>query len=281
MSYCPHGSLWDIVRWYTIDNADRAKRIPPLAPRNIPEPFIWSVFEAMTEACLLMENGTSQKMARPPAAWWQIVHRDIGINNTWLDAADPDDFPSYPRAVLGDFGTCILTKDVDIMNPNHYADNNGTAGYMAPEQTNTVNNTTGETQLVGRLQGWTNIYNVGKTIQALMRIEYNDERGPDWQEGYEAPRPIFDDDDRYFSFSTELTDLVEKCIRYDPSKRTTAKRLKGKILRRSGLGDVDRAEGHRTDEIIEGASMWLRGWKQDDKYALGMAFTPPATAAGG
>ena len=262
MPYYPHRPLDDIVTWY---------QSPPV--RSIPEPFIWSVFEALTDACLVMENGTTRKMAAPPPTWQQIVHKDITLGNTFLDAPIAGDFPSYPRAVLGDFGSCILTQENDIMNPNHYADNMGSEGYMAPEQTNFINQASKELQLIDKLKGWTNVYGIGRTVQCLMKNEDYPLTGPLWQEGYVDPGPIFSAAEQN-TYSQELRDLVKKCVRYTPSRRITARRLKGKILRRTGgagAGGVDRAGGRRTGVIPQAHADYLEGWDQTDMYALGLA----------
>lgn len=95
--------------------------------------------------------------------------------------------------------------------------------------------------------------------------------GPLWQSGYVDPGDIFTiaEQDTY---SQELRSFVRKCVRYTPSKRIIAKRLKGKILRRSGKGGVlGRAQGLRTGAILSTDANWLQGWTQTDTYAIGMA----------
>lgn len=63
MSYCGHGSLHDIVDDY------QTKK------QEIPEPALWRIFEALAEACLLMECGTTDTDAEADEDWEQIVHR--------------------------------------------------------------------------------------------------------------------------------------------------------------------------------------------------------------
>lgn len=266
MPYYAHGSLNAMVKEY---------QLPANAQSNIPEPFIWSVFEAMTEACLLMENGTTLSTATPPADWHQIVHKDIKLENIWFDTCGPV-WPSFPRPVLGDFGMCVLTQENDMMNPSHYADDMGTRGYMAPEQVHFISRKTQEKQLLSRLQGWTNVYGVGRLIQCLMKKTTGAD-GPKWDKGYEDLGEIFTAAEK-LAYSQELRSLAIKCTRYTPRKRITARRLKGKILRRTGgaaagVGKPDHAGGRRTTAAPSG---FLLGWETTDQYALGLTFNPTA-----
>ena len=54
--------------------------------------------------------------------WTPIVHRDMKLDNFWLDGyneEEKDDFPAYPKAMLGDFGIAIMTSDNDPNNQWH------------------------------------------------------------------------------------------------------------------------------------------------------------------
>ena len=44
--------------------------------------------------------------------WKWIFHRDMKLDNVWLDIPDPTkEFPSYPIARLGDFGIRLMSRD--------------------------------------------------------------------------------------------------------------------------------------------------------------------------
>lgn len=47
---------------------------------RVPEPFLWSVFERLTNACLLMERGSVNDWSAVPD-WQLIVHRDLRVAN--------------------------------------------------------------------------------------------------------------------------------------------------------------------------------------------------------
>jgi serine/threonine protein kinase len=61
-----------------------------------PEPCLWSFFNDLVEAFLVLEYGTSEADKRIKS-WKKIVHRDVKLDNVFLDIPGAkDNFPSYP-----------------------------------------------------------------------------------------------------------------------------------------------------------------------------------------
>ncbi|PPJ52303.1 hypothetical protein CBER1_09257 [Cercospora berteroae] len=257
---------------------------------HVPEPFIWCAFEALADACLVMERASIRKADQPPDNWREIVHRDIKPDNVFLTARNPRSFPSYPQPVLADFGGCIMTSKDDILNPTAYADSTGTLGYFAPEQHAYEDKTTYEAVFVARQQSWTNIYQIGRVIMSLMNapapeILSADELKKGAVQEYLSTDPLYDDPDgwkdhEWFKpetrgrYSKELQNLVKSCVRYKPDERITAVKLKGKILRRTGGvrngKGKDFAKGLRSKKVAKGGEGDLRGWRRKDTYAVGL-----------
>ncbi|CAK1356802.1 uncharacterized protein RHO25_009019 [Cercospora beticola] len=257
---------------------------------HVPEPFIWCAFEALTDACLVMERASTRKADQAPDGWKEIVHRDIKPDNVFLSARNPRSFPSYPQPVLADFGGCIMTSKDDIFNPTAYADSTGTAGYFAPEQHAYEDKTTYEAVFIARQQSWTNIYQIGRVIMSLMNApapetlsEAEIKKGA--VQEYLSTDPDYDDPDgwkdhEWFKpetqgrYSKELQNLAKSCVRYKPDERITALKLKGKILRRTGGvrggKGKDFAKGLRSEKVKKGGEGDLRGWRRKDKYAVGL-----------
>ncbi|KXT16370.1 hypothetical protein AC579_5579 [Pseudocercospora musae] len=188
MSYCGHGDVDGIITRYQ------------QAGEKIPEAFIWAVFNALAEACVLMKYGDIQ--SKKDDTWQQIVHQDINPKNIFLDSStmantstdpdpamaststdpDPDEantttkpcprsFPSYQQPVLGDFGHSIITSRYDDLNPCAYAAGHGTPCFRAPEQFPWLEDDTLLPAHEGKLLSPTNVYQVGITIAAMMHCK--------------------------------------------------------------------------------------------------------------
>ncbi len=101
---------------------------------EIPEPTLWSIFSNLVDACLLLQYGGVVE-DDVVEGWTPIVHRDLHHGNVLLDDPLPEaPFPSYPRAVLTDFGLAIRTNTDDPLNPMAYNDCVGLDYWRAPEQ---------------------------------------------------------------------------------------------------------------------------------------------------
>lgn len=67
--YAPDGDLHDFIKQYQPGgslNRDGGEQIP--------EPFVWYVFRALVESCLVQHQG---HVANPTGEWGAIVHRDL------------------------------------------------------------------------------------------------------------------------------------------------------------------------------------------------------------
>ncbi len=132
MKYCPHGNLNTLIT-----NQENHK----LGNEPIPEPFLWSVFNDLVEAFLLLQSGDATLDAKQ-TGWGSIVHRDLKPGNVFLDTRESSPlFPAYPKARVGDFGCSIITSDEDPNNPLAYNDAKATPGWNPPEQLRHINKT--------------------------------------------------------------------------------------------------------------------------------------------
>jgi serine/threonine protein kinase len=178
LQYYPHGDLNGVCGLYVKAMKDfnktkrkgRAKGTPrgktrkvadteeeePKAP-FVPEPFLWSVLEALTRACIVFEHrSTDEGLASPK--WNSIVHRDIKLDNIYLDAPSDDIYQSYPQAILADLGLAIQTNKSDRRNPLDYLGIDGTETWQAPEMLPMLDRKTFRISPVGTLGAHTNIW---------------------------------------------------------------------------------------------------------------------------
>ncbi|GME39918.1 Rna-binding protein [Neofusicoccum parvum] len=138
LDWMPHGSLASLLRYY--DNQ-------PERRWGLPEPFIWYIFKALTEVCLISWNGHAGRGRRP--GWDCIVNVDIKPENILLAPPDPKEpltwARQYPKPKMADFGAAWTTYRGldDTLNqnvPKHKRRSNpndfwfrGTTGHMPPE----------------------------------------------------------------------------------------------------------------------------------------------------
>ncbi|KAK4542808.1 hypothetical protein LTR36_006184 [Oleoguttula mirabilis] len=274
MNYCPHGSLQMLIepdeayKKATDATATRTTKapVPQLHwERRIPEPFLWSVFEAMVEACTLLEyGGLESEQFRP--GWERIVHRDIKLPNIFLDTPDAGRWPSYPKAQLGDFGMAVITSDGDPMNPTAYNDQEGTTGWMPQEMYPMLDRETKYPFLGDKLDQKTNVWGIGAVVLRLMNREWATENKQNREMYSEEDRlgePLVFD--RETEYSEELRGLARDCVSYDPGQRPELVELRRRVAgfvaeARLGQGMRDRAHGDH-DEDDE-----LKLWYQEDGY---------------
>ena len=259
MEFCPHGDLDALI-------ADAAYH----KARDIPEPAIWSFLNDMIDAFLLLQYGGVEEGDKDDD-WERIVHRDIKLKNFLLDTAYPDgEFPSYPTAKICDFGGAIITHDDDAMNPAGYSDGWGTRAWLAPEQQLYRHKTTLEPELGEKLGEKTNVWGMGATIMRLMNHE-RDPKRPQFKNN-RPDEPTWRPNQKQ-KYSSELTELVEWCVRFKPADRPNLRQVKQRIFELTTPGgDVDLARGFRIaphdDDDDEDSKLYYRA---DEKYRLALA----------
>jgi serine/threonine protein kinase len=105
--FCPLKDLDQLVDEYAI----RLKNWPleEEGCPQIPEPFLWHVFECLCTAGLLLDRGAVE---RNPM-WKTVVHRDLRPVNIFLAAPDAKRFSRYPTPKIGDFGLAVYAPPSD------------------------------------------------------------------------------------------------------------------------------------------------------------------------
>jgi serine/threonine protein kinase len=202
MQHCELGSLASLIKNF------RARSVYALAD----EGFLWKVFYDMSIALCYLSTGrsieTTQRYAKAGRGvealsdWNQIIHRDIKPDNIFLTwKTEPEG--RYPTVVLGDFGLCTSTNDINLglANPNMHS--GCTPGFAPPEAPNC------------RVRG--DVYQLALTIQCLANMSYGPPKG-----GSVLPRVY---QCRY------LKDLLLDCLRTSPDNRPMASNLPKLVYR--------------------------------------------------
>ncbi|KAI7103571.1 hypothetical protein KC340_g3581 [Hortaea werneckii] len=245
MEFCPYGDLADLVL-----NSDYSRARQQLdeqghgkdhLPLWVPEPFIWSVFESLATAGLLMEKGELEAHPGEPHWWEEIIHRDFKLANIFLGENLESRYRGYPSTKLGDFGlSLILRKDDD--RPNDRFSSVGTRGARAPEQAYTS---------YARPSAAANVWGIGIIIWSLISLEETDENlgwddeilqkrtggvGPEFDAIWARQKvPEIDKNAEKF-YSKELVGLMRECLRFEPDTRISFLRLRRRILKHTQDG---------------------------------------------
>ena len=238
MEYCPHSNLQTIVEM-TLRASEQNGYV-------FPEPALWSIFDDLVDACLLLQyGGTKEEDAKQD--WKPIVHRDMKLDNVLLDIPSArDDFPSYPTAKLTDFGEAIMTNDDDPNNPMAYNNVAGADDWRAPEQMLYVNANTYQVLKAEKLGEKTNVWGLGAIMIRLMNLGRLPGE-PDFEDGKPGQLEVKEE----WNGSAALVDIVERCARFDLKDRPRLRELKSEILGHTSGSEIDLARGKRTQWIAE------------------------------
>ena len=283
-----HSDLWPEQQWYrifmnfhgrgtleqVIDRYWDKHRVTKQVTR-IPEPALWAILHSLTQACLLMAYGGLSEDNHPRPGWSTIVHRDIKPSNIFLDEPDLRDFPTYPRAVVGDFGQALVISNVDPMNPQAYNCGEGTECYQAPETLPFFNAETMLPEHQGPLGSHTNVWGVGCTMARLMNLQHvRTVKGPRYTNGPEEYTWVTDSARRFYS--PQLCELVERCVRYDYRARISVRNLARDVdsFTLPGQGEIDIVSSFRRISPDRHADFpeEMRLDVPDDEFKVGMVF---------
>lgn len=91
------------------------------------------VLEELLYAAEIMHHSTNLVGNETPG-WRSIIHKDIKPGNVYLTNPSDRYFRHYPKIKLADFGMAVDSARVDHNNPRDFSENDGTWGFMAPEQ---------------------------------------------------------------------------------------------------------------------------------------------------
>ena len=261
MEFCPHKNLHFLIKDRHPDQSGATYHSYQL----IPEPALWSIFSDLVDACLLLQFG-GVEANETMAGWEPIVHRDIKLDNIFLDRREAKNrFPSYPTARLGDFGVAMMTDENDANNPMAFNDAAGARCWRAPEQLLFVDKSS--LRPVGvKLGEKTNVWGIGAVMVRLMSLD-PDPVQPDFEDGEPAEPQIRDG----WTGSDALEELVKECVAYDPSNRPSLRNIKARILANTTHGEEnDEAKGMRGEKHAKGDET-LRLHIPSDKYKIGLA----------
>ncbi|CAD0086058.1 unnamed protein product [Aureobasidium mustum] len=281
MDHMYPGDLYDLIRYYT--NKEKP----------IPEPFIWWVMKCLASALVQMEDLSRARSNARKEKDETVVLVDMKPSNIFLDAPAEDEFVVYAKPVIGDFGSAHLTYKDDPTNvsnglsiiwsrgflaPELFApdtsndkkmDDSGWDGDIAHDEMDDLRYTEDEemsdidkdhakaTKPV--LYSWTNVWQLGKTIESMMRIETHPEdrnwKDPEDRESRIKVDPPHHEAEPDFLYSEDLIDIVWRCQKFDPESRPTPADLLDMIKSISPL------HVHRMD--IWGTEEWISEQYED------------------
>ncbi|GAB1738859.1 hypothetical protein NU219Hw_g3643t1 [Hortaea werneckii] len=280
MEFCPYGDLGDLAFSPKYALARQRLNEPGRGnqdlPAWIPEPFIWSVFESLATAGLLMEKGELDAHPGEPHWWEEIIHRDFKLSNVFLGENLEARYRGYPSTKLGDFGLSLILRK-DDNRPNGDFSGVGTKGARAPEQAYTW---------YARPSAATNVWGIGIIIWSLISLEETD-KSLDWDDDAVLHRipsqgPEFDamwkrekapeiDKNAEKFYSKELVGLMRECLHFDPNMRINILRLRRQTIKHSqiarltnGLRSAEKDNDGFRNDISFRASKWpLNGLARD------------------
>ena len=182
---------------------------------EVPEQFLWYLFECLCIAGLVLEQGDSE--TNPVVDWNTIVHRDMKMANVFLSLPSETHYRCYPVPKLGDFGAAITLPASSGRIPDGVGlDTRGTLGNMPIEQNFDL--------MYDQGRDWpitskANVWGVANIVASLM---IKSEGFAELETFSEHKEPVFNATHRY---SQELRDLITGCMRFDPNDRPDLRRV--------------------------------------------------------
>ncbi|KAF2496833.1 kinase-like protein [Lophium mytilinum] len=278
MDYAPGGDLWQIEK--------RARS----NSKQIPEMYLWIIFDALAEALYVLQNGHSAQFdangafipQEPEPGWDSIVHRDIKPGNIFLGDVKPP-YMGYLTPMLGDFGLAVESTDDE-----EFKGGAGTRGWMAPElqisQEELLEKPTIEQDAVA-IRDKTDIWALGLVMWQLMRSssypaehlqaireEHLDFATPELESPY--AKEIVDDhlQNHREMYSTTLERQVRMCVEARQENRPDISRL-----RREVRVELIRAKGIFGDPGVADPELLMQHLKvrfRDDAFGVGVQGPP-------
>ncbi|KAK4555773.1 trifunctional histidinol dehydrogenase [Recurvomyces mirabilis] len=263
LEYAPFGDLSQFVQWYqkqlealwlTLDIlSDWQKERPDRDKANqrpwLPEAFLWSVFESLAHASLLMATGDIHPS--PVSDWTPIYHLDMKLANIFLGVPLKSRYRGYPSTKVGDFGLCWLPKTQTGGLPLEQKWRG--SAWNGPPEGFKVQQGSGRAEQ--EVCPSTNVWGVGIVMYGLVELEEGDRR-LDWewrpeedvntdrqrraQRHHQVERldvPTFRPGAKKH-YSSTLLKLITDCLQYRPRNRPTPQALLDRVGRNlvSGQG---------------------------------------------
>jgi serine/threonine protein kinase len=197
-AFAPLGNMLQLVSQYD------------LAEENIPEPYLWHTFECLALAGILMERGDTDELEHnPPSNWTPIVHRDLKLDNVFLDRPSETRYCQYPTPKIADFGAAVHARTNPPREKAYYNDA-GTPDNFPAEQHPTLNSRVVSSQ--------SNVWGVANIVASLIwkNAGHNDLNYGQRSGGVSEPEFNYD---QIASYSLELLDLIGDCMRYNQDDR--------------------------------------------------------------
>ncbi|OAL23914.1 hypothetical protein AYO20_10826 [Fonsecaea nubica] len=235
LEYYRYGTLHDLIQKY------RARNKRNRQEDRIPEAFVWQAFHDFAQACYHMKVLRLDSIGvRSPRGDHFALHLDLKAENVLLgDAPANQKSIPYPTVKVADWGMAEYTSLDDSRNSKRWK-KYGTIVWMPPEQRDFGRY--GERWHHPVLGGANHPYSmkhvvwqIGANIYGLMNLDiYNEDineviNNAEGMEntlrkhGYSALMGY-----RSRFYSSELTSLVEDCLRIDPSRRPNPYELVGR-----------------------------------------------------
>ncbi|KAH0342074.1 kinase-like protein, partial [Aureobasidium melanogenum] len=213
--------LYDYSSMFNLMYAHRKAR------KANPEPFIWHTLHCLFSGAVQLQEQAQKREGSTKSDI--IVVFDMKPDNILLaPPSRTSGFPIYPRPHIADLGGGCLTNSEDELNRKSKLICALTRGYVPPEIDAQYVYDDPKTQNMG-CHDWTNVWQIARVAEAMMKltmqpdqIEYRlgkkvEEMEPeilDW----EGELPGQD-------YSMDLRRLLSRCLKFDPTKRPTSRRV--------------------------------------------------------